>query len=266
VTGLVGPEPISADTQAALDAKVTKPTSTDNAAVRFDGTAGAVQDSAVTISDTGVITAPVNGCTFGDGAVAAAAAGAAYRAFNLASSSAVVRIWRTNNDPGLEFLGGSSFVADASASLWWDIFGDWDGDLLAIRRRTGGVLQQKLTISADGTITVQANAPLVGARVRPRVGTTTSSATPAINSDNVDVFTITALAVNITSFTMSGTPTDGQQLWIAITGTAARTIAWGTSFEASTVALPTGTTSTNRLDCEFIWNAATSRWRIVRAV
>ena len=106
---------------------------------------------------------------------------------------------------------------------------------------------------------------LTNKRVTPRVSTTTSSATPTINTDNVDFYGLTAQAANITSFTtnLSGTPTDGQKLWIYIVGTAARTITWGASFEASTVALPTTTVTTNRLDVGFVWNAATSKWRCV---
>lgn len=106
---------------------------------------------------------------------------------------------------------------------------------------------------------------LTNKRVTPRVSTTTSSATPTINTDNVDIYGLTAQAVNITSFTtnLSGTPTDGQKLWIYIVGTAARTITWGASFEASTVALPTTTVTTNRLDVGFVWNSATSKWRCV---
>jgi hypothetical protein len=106
---------------------------------------------------------------------------------------------------------------------------------------------------------------LTNKRVTPRVSTTTSSATPTINTDNVDIYGLTAQAVDITSFTtnLSGTPTDGQKLMIYIVGTAARAITWGASFEASTVALPTTTVSTNRLDVGFIWNAATSKWRCV---
>jgi hypothetical protein len=105
-------------------------------------------------------------------------------------------------------------------------------------------------------------------RVTPRTGTIASAANPTINTDLVDFYSITALAGNITSMTtnLSGTPTNGQRLWIAITGTAARTITWGASFEASTIALPITTVLTNRLDVEFIWNAATSKWRCVRAV
>lgn len=102
-------------------------------------------------------------------------------------------------------------------------------------------------------------------RITKRIGTTTSSATPTINTDNVDVYTITAQSVDITSFTtnLSGTPTDGQQLLISITGTGARNITWGTSFESSSITLPTQTISTNRLDVLFIWNAATSKWRVI---
>jgi len=102
-------------------------------------------------------------------------------------------------------------------------------------------------------------------RQTKRTGTATSSATPTINTDNVDFYSLTAQAVNITSFTtnLSGTPVDGQLLWIAITGTATRTIAWGASFEASTVALPTTTSGTNRLDVGFVWNSVTSKWRCI---
>ncbi len=106
---------------------------------------------------------------------------------------------------------------------------------------------------------------LTNKRITKRTGTTTSSATPTINTDNVDFYSLTAQAADITSFTtnLSGMPTEGQTLWIAITGTAARAITWGASFEASTVALPTTTVSTDRLDVGFVWNSATSKWRCV---
>lgn len=106
---------------------------------------------------------------------------------------------------------------------------------------------------------------LTNARITKRTGTTTSSATPTINTDSVDFYSLTAQAVDITSMTtnLSGTPTEGQTLWLAITGTAARAITWGTSFEASTVALPTTTVTTNRLDVGFAWNTVSSKWRCV---
>jgi hypothetical protein len=110
-----------------------------------------------------------------------------------------------------------------------------------------------------------ATATLTNKRITKRTGTTTSSATPTINTDNVDFYSLTAQAVDVTSFTtnLSGTPTEGQTLWIAITGTAARAITWGTSFEASTIALPITTVTTARLDVGFVWNTITSKFRCI---
>jgi len=130
---------------------------------------------------------------------------------------------------------------------------------------------QALNVSHFGSLTTAQVTTLVGAetltnkRITPRVGETTSSATPTINTDSVDIYKLTAQAVDITSFTtnLSGTPTDGQVLIIQITGTAARAITWGTSFEASTVALPTTTVTTAMLTVGFIYNSVTSKWRCV---
>ena len=106
---------------------------------------------------------------------------------------------------------------------------------------------------------------LTNKRITKRSGSTTSSSTPTINTDNYDIYGLTAQTTDITSFTtnLSGTPTEGQTLWIWIVGTATRAITWGSSFEASTVLLPTTTTGTNRLDVGFVWNSATSKWRCV---
>lgn len=115
-----------------------------------------------------------------------------------------------------------------------------------------------------GSKTIVCDMPAYHAFRRPkRYGSTTSSATPTINTDNVDIYLITAQAAAITSMTtnLSGTPTEGQQLWISITdnGTA-RAITWGSSFEGS---LPTTTAASTRLDMGFVWNSTTSKWRIV---
>lgn len=114
-----------------------------------------------------------------------------------------------------------------------------------------------------GTSTTQT---LTNKRVTPRVlASTADSATPTLNTDSYDMMVITGQTVAITSFTtnLSGTPTDGQKLWISITGTGAIAITWGGSFESSTITLPTTTVSTNRLDVGFVWNVATTKWRCV---
>jgi hypothetical protein len=128
-----------------------------------------------------------------------------------------------------------------------------------VSRSAAGVL------AVEGVVipSISSTNTLTNKRVTPRPGETTSSATPTINTDNYDFYHLTAQAVDITSFTtnLSGTPTTDQRLHIAITGTAARAITWGSSFEAGAVALPTTTTTTQRLDVLFIWNAVTSKWR-----
>jgi hypothetical protein len=108
-----------------------------------------------------------------------------------------------------------------------------------------------------------ATATLTNKRLTKRVGSTASSATPTINTDNYDVYKLTALAVDITSFTtnLSGTPSDFDTLTISITGTATRNITWGSSFENGPATLPTATSGTNTLDVMFRWNSTTSKWR-----
>lgn len=92
-----------------------------------------------------------------------------------------------------------------------------------------------------------------------------NSATPTINTDNCDVVHVTSQTAAITSFTtnLSGTPVDGDTLRISITGTASVAITWGSSFESSTIALPSTTSGTARLDVGFMWNTETSKWRCV---
>lgn len=100
--------------------------------------------------------------------------------------------------------------------------------------------------------------------VQPRVNTTASSATPAINTDTTDQFTITALAAAITSMTSSltGTPVDGQKLMIRIkdNGTA-RAITWGASFVSSGVATLLATTVANKTHMiGLIYDSAAAKW------
>src|ERR1044072_362775 len=98
-----------------------------------------------------------------------------------------------------------------------------------------------------------------------RVGTVASSATPSINVNAVDVFSITALATNITSMTsgLSGTPTNLQPLEIRIldNGTA-RTIVWGASYVAGDIPLPTKTFAGKFLIARFLYDSTTAVFRL----
>lgn len=159
------------------------------------------------------------------------------------------QVWITNNGLGLNIYNGTG----------WSYFG-----------ASANAGNQNLTMPATATDTIVARTStdtLTNKRLNPRAGTAASSATPTINTDNYDIYGLTAQAVDITSFTtnLSGTPVDGQKLWIYVVGTASRAITWGASFENGISTLPTTTTNTERLDVEFIWNAASSKWRCIRA-
>lgn len=116
------------------------------------------------------------------------------------------------------------------------------------------------TIGGVAIPTISSTNTLTNKRWTARVGSTTSSATPTINSDNVDIYKLTAQTADITSFTtnLSGTPVDGDILEIQVTGTAARAITWGASFVASTVALPTTTVTTATLSVVFQYYTTSS--------
>lgn len=105
---------------------------------------------------------------------------------------------------------------------------------------------------------------LTNHRITKRIGSTTSSGTPTINTDNVDQYNLTAQAAAITSFTtnLSGTPTDGQPLMIQIkdNGTA-RAITWGASFIASGVAALLTTTVISKTHRSFfVYDATAAKW------
>ena len=127
------------------------------------------------------------------------------------------------------------------------------------------------SLAAASIATYAGTETLTNKRVNPRVlPITANTATPTINTDSYDMVVITGQSTTITSFTtnLTGTPVNGQKLWISITGTSAVAItSWGSSFESSTTTLPTTTVSTNRLDVGFVWNAAGNAgagiWRCV---
>jgi hypothetical protein len=123
-----------------------------------------------------------------------------------------------------------------------------------------GIAQQVVGTTATQTLTNKC----ITQRV---LSLSANSATPAINTNNYDVVHITAQTAAITSFTsgLSGTPVDGDTLRISITGTASVALTWGSSFESSTVSLPTTTSSTARLDIGLVWNTETTKWRCIGA-
>lgn len=119
------------------------------------------------------------------------------------------------------------------------------------------------------TLTTPVIDTISSTRVNPRTNTVTSHATPSINTDTTDIFTITAQAAAITSMTtnLSGTPVNGQKLIIRIKddGTA-RAITWGASFASRGATLPTTTTLGKYSYIGLIYNSTATVWDCVAAV
>ena len=151
--------------------------------------------------------------------------------------------------------GTSQVVTDTLVSLQNQI-----NTLTGIDGTLGTMAQQ------DANAVAITGGLISGTRMNPRVNASTAnSATPTLNTDNFDMMVITGQSVAITSFTtnLTGTPVNGQKLWISVTGTTAIALTWGASFESSLATLPTTTVATNRLDIGLVWNVATTKWRCV---
>lgn len=128
-----------------------------------------------------------------------------------------------------------------------------------LAKLTAGVLSAA-TAETD-YVTPSGTGTLSNKRVTPRVNTVASSATPTIQTDTTDQFTITALAAAITGWTISGTPVDAQRLMVRIkdNGTS-RALAWPAGFRAIGVTLPTTTVAGKTLYIGLLYNAADSVW------
>lgn len=168
-------------------------------------------------------------------------------------------------------------VAEKTATGWFPYFDTTKLEVISQAEAEAGVAttpriwtaqRAGQALAALSPVGLTNTATLTNKRITPRVGTVASSATPAINTDNVDVFTITALAVAITSMTtnLSGTPTAEQKLTIRFKddGTS-RTIAWGASFASRGATLPTATVAGKILRVGLIWNEVASTWDCVAA-
>jgi len=190
-------------------------------------------------TSSGVVTVNSSGSNL----VASVAAGASVYVTCILTSGTTAASWNANLT-ALFYAAGKTLTINNSLT-----FSGTDGTTMTFPG------------SSDTVATLAATQTFTNKRITKRTGTTTSSATPTINTDNVDEYYITAQTVDITSFTtnLSGTPTQGQMLFISVIGTAARAITWGASFGNGPVALPTTTVTTTELSVLFKWDG--SVWR-----
>ena len=122
-----------------------------------------------------------------------------------------------------------------------------------------GILQAQINDRITATQTVT----LSNKRITERVVSIASSATPTIDVDVTDVFEITALATNITSFSFTGTPENKQIIEISIIATATRTIDVGSSIIASDIPVPTTTNGTTPLVFTIQYHSSLGKYVVV---
>lgn len=89
----------------------------------------------------------------------------------------------------------------------------------------------------------------------------TAAGTPDIDVVNFDLFLISSLANNITSFTVYGTVSDGTRKYIRISDNGTpRSIAWGSSFVDGPAKLPTTTIPGSVTLVTIHYDATSSKW------
>jgi hypothetical protein len=188
------------------------------------------------------------------------------------------------SSPGLLTQSGGFFIQDTTASginfnTKGKITAVSSGNMLIVSSGnitfSGSSITFYPAVSVSGAVTswntrtgavVPLSGDYTGIQIANVVVITSQSATPAIDTDNGNIFSITGLAQAITSMTtnLTGTPVHGQQICIEFTdnGTG-RGITWGSSFASTTVTLPTTTSAGVILRCWFTWNVVNSTWDII---
>lgn len=164
----------------------------------------------------------------------------------------------TANSADATLLARANHTGTQTASTISDFNTAADARVAAGNAATATALQTARTIngvSFNGSADIVVN--------KPRVSSLTNTTSVSVNSDSFDMVVDTGITGAITLNNPTGTPAEGQTLWYALTGTAARAISYGTAFEDSTVIRPTTTVTTARLDIGFVYNSATSKWRCV---
>jgi hypothetical protein len=184
------------------------------------------------------------------------------------------KIWRWSGTTYVEISpspGSTDSVVEGAVNLYYtNVRAAAAAPVQSVAGRSGAVTLTATDVglgSVDNTSNATeraAAATLTNKRITPRVNTVSSSATPAINTDTTDLFTITALAANITSMSsgLTGTAVDGQRLMIRIKDDATpRTITWGASFISSGVATLLATTVASKTHLVgLIYDSAAAKW------
>ena len=127
---------------------------------------------------------------------------------------------------------------------------------------TTGIQFSAATVTPTQTVT------LGNKRVTKRVGSvaSASSNTISIDTDNYDVFKVTALASAVTTWTITGTPNDRDEFTLCITdtGTSRNLSGWSSwAISSGAAHLPAATSAGNKMTMKFVYDADYSAWALL---
>lgn len=112
-------------------------------------------------------------------------------------------------------------------------------------------------------VTLSGVQTLTNKRITKRVATTTDDASAVIDIDTTDVYELTAIA-NATTFTATGTPTDGQTLMIRLKDAGVtKNLTWTIIGRSIGVTLPAATTAGKWHYIGLTYNLADTKWHCI---
>jgi hypothetical protein len=134
-------------------------------------------------------------------------------------------------------------------------------DIMPMVDDPGGTpVTKKVTIANLITYIAAFTVTLTNKRITPRVASTTDDSTAVIDSDSYDEYYLTAVANN-TTFSVTGTPTTGQEIFIGFKDAGvSKTLTW-TAITALGVTLPTATVASKQHIVKIKYIA--SAWRAI---
>jgi len=176
-----------------------------------------------------------------------------------ATGTRVVKGWFTDlESTNMPTVGGTAILTSLTAPQFTTIELGHASDT-TISRSAAGV------IAVEGVVipSISSTNTLTNKRITQRVITTTDDATAVIDVDTTDVYELSAVANN-TTFSTTGTPTDGQKLIIRFKDAgAAKALTWDAIFVAIGVTAPTTTVAGKWHYVGATYNSGAEKWHII---